>query len=172
MVVISKNHPALKPLVYWRGPCCVVLDPNILIDLIQNHQLDQLHQIRGYKFHVPNHVWDEIKRHAQKIQVYKAVRDGWLGEIEITDVNELELYVQYRVRFGKGESACLAIGVARSWLISSSEKAIKKEAFSRLGASAFLDVLKLLQTSSKNKKCWSYQSTHEKNSPVPKICQV
>lgn len=105
----------------------VVLDANVLINLLTADQLSILPELDHYRFLVPNHVLDEVHRKAQRQRLRKALKVGWLEEVEIVDLTEMELYAEYRARFGEGESACMAVARSRGWIVASDERAVRKE---------------------------------------------
>jgi predicted nucleic acid-binding protein len=83
---------------------------------------------------VPNHVREEVHYRHQRLKLRKLFRSGALKEVEITDLTEIDLYAQYRKRFGEGESACLALAASRGWSVASDEKAVKRELAARPAA--------------------------------------
>ncbi len=63
-----------------------------------------------------------------------ALKAGRLTELELSDLAEIELYAEYRRRFGDGESAALAVGVHRHWTIAIDEKGPSRhEVLEKLG---------------------------------------
>lgn len=123
----------------------VILDATVVINLIKMGELGILPKLKSYEFWVPNHVKDEVHRKTQRLRLRKALKAGWLKELEITDLAEVELYVQNRSRFGEGESAGMAIAQARGWIEASDDRAVKREVKAKMGPDRLLDTRKLLQ---------------------------
>lgn len=118
---------------------CVALDANILITLLNMNRLDLLAGLKGYEFYVPDQVVEEVHRKVQRERLREAIKAGWLKEIEVTDIAEMEIYAKYRHRFGKGESACLAVGRNRRWTVATDDKAVKREVSAEMGGGNLLD---------------------------------
>ncbi len=121
----------------------VVLDADVLINLIGMRKLDVLPKIRGHEFWITNHVQDEVHRKAQRIQIRKALKAGWVRELEVSNLTEIDFYTQYRLRFGKGESACLAVASVRGWIIATDDRAVQREVKSKFGEDRLLDTERL-----------------------------
>ncbi|MDO8804483.1 MAG: hypothetical protein Q7R35_08625 [Elusimicrobiota bacterium] len=117
----------------------MALDANILITLLNMNRLDIMAGLKGYEFYVPDQVVEEIHRKVQRERLREAIKAGWLKEIEVTDIAEMEIYAQYRHRFGKGESACLAVGRNRKWIVATDDKAVKREVSTVMGSGNLLD---------------------------------
>lgn len=117
----------------------VALDANILITLLNMNRLELLAGLKGYKFYVPDQVVEEIHRKVQRERLRGAIKAGWLEEIEVTDLAEIEMYGGYRRRFGRGESACLAVGRNRGWVVATDDKAVKREVTTDMGSANLLD---------------------------------
>ncbi|MBI4064546.1 MAG: hypothetical protein HY401_09655 [Elusimicrobia bacterium] len=116
-----------------------------MINLLDMNQLQILPKLKQYKFLTPNHVLDEVHRRSQRLKLRKAIKAGWLEEFEIADISEIELYAQYRTRFGSGESACMAAAVKRGWTVASDERAVKREITAKLGSNNSLGTRNLLE---------------------------
>lgn len=128
---------------------CVALDANILITLLNMNRLDLLAGLKGYEFYVPDQVVEEVHRKVQRERLREAIKTGWLKEIEVTDIAEMEIYAQYRHRFGKGESACLAVGRSRKWPVATDDRAVKREVEAAMGKANLLDTGVILEVAVK-----------------------
>ena len=126
-------------------PRAVLLDATVVINLINMGQLGILPRLQGFKFWVPNHVKGEVHRRNHRLQLRKALRAGWIEELEVVDLAEIELYAQYRSRFGQGESACMAVARTRGWTVASDDRAVKRDAVQTLGADRLMDTKDLLE---------------------------
>ena len=107
--------------------------------LLNMNRLELLAELKGYEFYVPDQVVEEIHRKVQRERLREAIKAGWLKEIEVTDIAEMEIYAQYRHRFGKGESACLAVGRNRKWPVATDDRAVKREVTTVMGSVNLLD---------------------------------
>jgi predicted nucleic acid-binding protein len=75
------------------------------------------------------------------------VESGIVTEIEVTDPDEILLYDEFRKFLGDGESASLAVAVARRWAIAADAKGrFRRELFARLGEDYLLNTLGALLT--------------------------
>lgn len=73
-----------------------------------------------------------------------------MTEIEVTDLDEVLLYDEFRSFLGDGESASLAVAVRRHWVIAADEKGrFRRELFARLGKDYLLNTLGALVTAIK-----------------------
>lgn len=124
----------------------VLLDATVLINLINAGRLGILAEIPGFKFWVPNHVKDEVHRRNHRLQLRKALRAGWFEELEVVDLAEVERYAQHRLRFGQGESACMAVAGTRGWTVASDDRAVKRDVERTMGADRLIDTKGLLES--------------------------
>lgn len=116
-----------------EGQVLVVADTSVLLNFALIDRLDLLTET-GYLVHAPNHVIQEVLSHECRERVARALTSGRLVELEIVDLAEIELYATYKRRFGDGESAALAVGISRRWLIAIDEKGpTRREVIERLG---------------------------------------
>lgn len=122
----------------------MALDANILITLLNMNRLDIMAGLKGYEFYVPDQVVEEIHRKVQRERLREAIKAGWLKEIEVTDIAEIEIYAKYRQRFGKGESACLAVGRNRKWAVATDDRTVKREVSTVMGSGNLLDTSTIL----------------------------
>ncbi|MBI4248503.1 MAG: hypothetical protein HY611_03285 [Elusimicrobia bacterium] len=123
----------------------VALDATVIINLIDMGQIGILPKLREFEFWVPNHVKSEVHRRNHRLQLRTALRARWITELEIVDLAEIELYAEYRSRFGQGESACMAVARTRGWSVASDDRAVKRDATRTLGAERLLDTKGLLE---------------------------
>jgi predicted nucleic acid-binding protein len=102
-------------------PLNVCVDACVLINLAIVGRVDLLGQIHDMAFHVPQEVLDEITVDEQKRKIEAAVASDDLKLARIEAVEELQAFAEYAGRFGKGESACLAIATCREWVVATDE---------------------------------------------------
>ena len=107
----------------------MITDANILINFIKINRVDILQHLRVYTFYLPEEVYREITYPAQRLVLDRALKNGWLKKIVITDQNELRSYAKYKRQMGDGEAACLAIAICRKWIMACDEQ--KKKLISR-----------------------------------------
>ena len=86
-----------------------------------------------------------MHRRKQRLHLRKALRAKGITELEVVDLAEIELYAEYRSRFGQGESACMAVVRTRGWMVASDDRAVKREVTRALGAERLLDTKGLLE---------------------------
>ena len=102
-------------------PLDACTDSCVLINLAHVSRLDLLGQIENMTFHVPREVMAEINEPGQAEKVESAIREGALRMLKMTDAGELRMLAEYAERFGKGESACLAVASYRGWVVATDE---------------------------------------------------
>jgi predicted nucleic acid-binding protein len=108
----------------------VCVDTCVFVNFAIVARVELMVQIVGFTFHVPQEVVDEVTVKAQKQKLEEVLSSGGLRKTSLHDVVELEHFARYSQRFGKGESACLAIAVCRGWVLATDEmkdKRLKKE---------------------------------------------
>ena len=64
---------------------CVITDANILINFIKIDRVDILQYLRMYAFYLPEEVYREITYPAERLVLDRALKNGWLKKIVITD---------------------------------------------------------------------------------------
>jgi predicted nucleic acid-binding protein len=116
------------------GTGVVITDASVLINLMHTRHVPLLAQVPGRHFVLPDEVASEITRPEQQAQLEQALSAGHLAPVRLDQVPELATYAELRIRFGKGESACLALAQARGWTVACDERgAFLREAGTRLG---------------------------------------
>lgn len=84
----------------------------------------------------------------QRALLEKALQQGDLEEVQLTDPSEIQIYANYRKRFGDGESACVAVAVSRWWVIAVDEvkkkRVLLREIRDKLGEDHILNTPGLL----------------------------
>lgn len=113
-------------MVDQAQPLDVCTDACVLINLAHVSRLDLLGEMRDMVFHVPQEVVNEINEPGQAGKVKAAIDTGTLRALKIVAVEELGLLAEYVEKFGKGESACLAVAVHRRWIIATDETKDKR----------------------------------------------
>ncbi|MHB8764032.1 MAG: hypothetical protein ACYDA8_06810 [Deferrisomatales bacterium] len=117
----------------------IVLDANVLINLIHARRLGLLAQLAGLEFVVPEEVVAEVSRPEQREVLAAAVGDGYLHQVPVSGLAEVEVYAELHGQVGKGEAACLALAATRGWIVASDEKGrFRREALRLLGEGRLL----------------------------------
>ena len=92
-----------------------VLDASVLINFLLIARLDLLERLPGFAFLVPEEVAAEITRPAQRELLSKRLGSPALRAVRVEGVPELAQFAEFRMRWGRGESACLAIAQERGF---------------------------------------------------------
>jgi predicted nucleic acid-binding protein len=106
------------------------MDTCVFVNFAIVGRVDLIVQISGFSFHVPQEVVDEVTIAAQRQILDQVLATGDLKKTEVHEVSELARFAEYSQRFGRGESACLAIAACRGWVFATDEskdKRLKKE---------------------------------------------
>lgn len=123
----------------------VLVDANILINLAHVNRLDLLGSLTDLDFQVPMEVLNEILCEPGRTLVRECLGRGPLQEIQLSTLDELTLFTEFRAMMGMGEAACLALASCRGALIASDEKRVfRREAEARLGPGRILNTPGLL----------------------------
>ena len=113
----------------------IVADANVLINLMHVNRLDLCSCLPGCTFVVPDHVRDEITDKGQRVALDDAVTRGIFHIEAIKAIDTISLFAELTTYVGRGEAACLALAVERSWIIASDEKRrFRREAENRIGS--------------------------------------
>lgn len=99
-----------------------VLDASVLINFLLVARLDLLERLPGFAFLVPEEVAAEITRPAQRELLSKRLGSPALRAVRVEGVQELALFAEFRMRWGRGESACLAIAQERGFGVACDER--------------------------------------------------
>jgi predicted nucleic acid-binding protein len=113
-------------MVEQTKPLDVCVDTCVLINLAHVSRLDLLGQAHDMVFHVPAEVVREVTDPEQARKVESAIENGALHVLNIVAVEELSLLADYIEKFGKGESACLAVAIHRRWIVATDETKDKR----------------------------------------------
>lgn len=104
----------------------ICTDTCVLINLAHVSRLGLLAEMSDMVFHVPQEVVNEVSEPGQARKVEAAMESGALRTLKITDMEELGLLADYVEKFGKGESACLAVAIHRRWIMATDETKDKR----------------------------------------------
>lgn len=120
----------------------VVVDATVVIHLAQAGRLDLLGALAGWSFVVPDQVVEEVIYPEQAAALADALAAGHLARVSSSDLSEIALYAELRLRMGKGEAACLAMAKSRDWRLASDDRG---RAFRRC-VREYFDETKLMDT--------------------------
>lgn len=98
------------------------MDASVLINFLLIERLDLLEGLPGFAFLVPDEVVAEVTRPAQRELLDGRLGTPTLRRARVAGVGELALYAELRRRWGRGESACLAIALERGLGIACDER--------------------------------------------------
>lgn len=107
-------------------PTETCVDTCVFVNFAIVKRVDLMAQISDLEFHVPQEVADEVTVVAQRHALEEMFSSGGLKKTSVIGVDELEKFAWYSQRFGKGESACLAIAACRGWVIATDERKDKR----------------------------------------------
>jgi predicted nucleic acid-binding protein len=108
----------------------VCVDTCVFVNFAIVGRVEVMVRISDFTFHVPQEVADEVIVDAQKQKLEEMLGSGGLKRAHLQSIGELEQFARHSQRFGKGESACLAIAGCRRWVFATDEtkdKRLKKE---------------------------------------------
>lgn len=127
------------------GRALLVVDTSVLLNFAVLDRLN-LFAESGFRTYIPNHVLEEVRSEGNRARVDAALDSGLLVLLEITDLEEMTRYAAYRRRFGDGESAALAVGLARGWAVAVDEMGpVRREVIERLGDDHLVTTPRLLE---------------------------
>jgi len=104
----------------------VCVDTCVFVNFAIVGRVELMVQLYDLEFYVPDEVAGEVTLEAQRRKLNEMFSSGGLKKISLADITELDRFAHYSQRFGKGESACLAIAVCRGWIIATDERKDKR----------------------------------------------
>ncbi len=99
----------------------VSTDACILINLLRVHRLDLLGVVPPYVFCVPTQALGEITYPDQQAELKEALDRGWIREVRLEAITELQIFARANEQLGSGESACIALAEARNWVLGTDD---------------------------------------------------
>lgn len=112
----------------------VATDTSLLLNFLRIDRTDILGALPGFRFHVLNHVVNEVTKEPHASRLEEALREAHVIEFELTDLDAIADYNALRVSLGDGEAATIAAGAHLQWIIGIDEKGrAKLEAIARVG---------------------------------------
>lgn len=121
------------------GRVLVIADTCVLLNFILAERFDLLCRHQDYRIIITEHTRAEIMDRGQREELDRAIQMDEIGEIRITDPDELAIFAVCRAVLGKGESAAIAVAERRGWVIATDEKKrARREIERRLGTGRLL----------------------------------
>lgn len=99
----------------------VSTDACILINFLRVHRLDLLGALPPYVFCVPSEAQGEITYPEQQAELEEAFGRGWIQQVRLEAIAELEAFTKANEQLGSGESACLALAEVRGWILGTDD---------------------------------------------------
>lgn len=114
-----------------ESPLIIVADTNILINFMNIGRLDLLVQ-HSHKFVITEHVREEITDcfAEQQLLLQSALQNGDIMEVQLTTLEELELFAKLTSvkRLGHGECSSIACAIHNGYIIAIDDKRAISEA--------------------------------------------
>lgn len=109
----------------------IIADTSVLINFLTIDRLDLIER-HSCRFFITEHVRHEVTMHygEQVSRLNRALEQGILEEIRITDPDEVETFARWTgfQRFGEGECACIAVALHRQYRLAMDDKQAIKQA--------------------------------------------
>lgn len=87
----------------------IILDADVVIHFLRGGQIGILHKIFPNKLYMPDVVFEETFFGKDKVAVNNLFNFGFVRSLEIKSDKRIFLeYIRLKVKYGKGESACMA----------------------------------------------------------------
>ena len=99
----------------------VSTDACILINLLRVHRLDILGTVTPYVFCVPTEALGEITYPDQQAELKESLDHGWIQEVHLEAIAELQVFARANEQLGSGESACLALAQVSHWILGTDD---------------------------------------------------
>ena len=97
------------------------MDASVLINFLVIGRLDLLERLPEFRFVVAEEVVAEITRPRQRELLERSLSSGTMERTRLVSSRELALFSELRSRWGRGESACLAMAIERQCLVACDE---------------------------------------------------
>ncbi len=133
------------------GRVLVVADTSVLINFLRAGRFDLLRHHEGYRIVVTEHVRREVRYPDQAAELAKALTEGDIDEIQLTDPVELSLFAELNAVLGRGESAAIAVAANRNWVIAMDELGrARREVYERVGRNRLINTPGLILSCVRN----------------------
>jgi len=112
----------------------VATDTSLLLNFLRIDRTDILGGLPGFRFHVLNHVVNEVTQEPEASRLQTALAQGHVVEFELTHLDAIADYDTLRLNLGDGEAATIAAAAHLRWIVGMDEKGrAKREAADRVG---------------------------------------
>lgn len=123
----------------------VALDTSVLVNFLLIDRTRVLGDLPGLRFHVLNHVVQEVVKEPPRSRLQSALFNSHLSTFEMTDLGATADYEILRARLGDGEAATIAAATHNGWVIGLDERRrAKKEAIARVGVNRLINTAGIL----------------------------
>lgn len=127
------------------GKSPAVVDTSLVLNFLRIDRGELLGRLPGFHLHIVNHVVAEVIQEPPRSRLVKAVEDGALTEIEITDLETMATYFELRRVLDDGEAATIAAAQHRGWIVAIDERGrALREVEHRIGTERLLNTPGLL----------------------------
>ncbi|MFV8751161.1 hypothetical protein ACNOYE_11505 [Nannocystaceae bacterium ST9] len=122
-----------------------VFDTSVVVNFIHVARLDLLGSANDIAGHLPEEVDAEVTHAEQRARLDVALAQGHLQIVRLESLDELALYGMLRERYGRGESAALALASVRAMHLACDEgRSFRTTILSHLGPGRHLNTPTLL----------------------------
>ncbi len=123
----------------------VATDTSLLLNFLRIDRTEILGALRGFRFHIINHVVNEVRQEAHAARLNAALTRGYVAEFALTDLVAIVDYNKLRLNLGDGEAATIAAGARLRWVIGLDEKGrARREAVARVGRENLINTVGVL----------------------------
>lgn len=123
----------------------VAADTSLLLNFLRIDRTDILGALPGFRFHVLNHVVNEVTKEPHATRLQEALREAHVVQFELTDLDAIADYNALRANLGDGEAATIAAAGHLHWIVGMDERGrAKREAAARVGEENLLNTPGLL----------------------------
>lgn len=118
----------------------VATDTSLLLNFLRIDRIDILGALPGFRFHVLNHVVNEVTQEPQCLRLQAVLARGELATFELAHLDAIADYDALRLNLGDGEAATIAAAGHLQWVVGMDEKGrAKREAICRVGEKNLLN---------------------------------
>jgi predicted nucleic acid-binding protein len=112
----------------------VATDTSLLLNFLRIDRADILGALSAFRFHILNHVVNEVTQEPHASRLQTAVVRGQVAEFELIHLDAIADYDALRLNLGDGEAATIAAAGHLQWVVGLDEKGrARREAAARVG---------------------------------------
>ena len=118
----------------------VATDTSLLLNFLRIDRADILGALTGFRFHVLNHVVNEVTKEPHVSRLQTALAQNYVTQFVLTDLEAIADYAALRAKLGDGEAATIASAGYLQWVVGLDEKGrARREAAARVGTHNLLN---------------------------------